>query len=144
MSNKNINKYVISLWIDALGGIATVMDQSLRVAYHQVYNFFILSCNIIKKIFNYIINNIIYLIINLQTLTEFLQIVNQATTVWNSGSVEKCQTLIKSALGITFVPIALLSTKHNDIVSTTIYYSYKVNHSQDTELHLKYDYSLWI
>lgn len=57
-------------------------------------------------------------------MSEFLQITNQATTVWNSGAVEKSLMLIKSALRIIFVPIALLSTKHNDIVSITNYYSY--------------------
>lgn len=64
-------------------------------------------------------------------MTEFLQITNQATTVWNSGAVEKSQSLIKSALKIIFVPIALLSTKHKDIVSITKCYSYQVNFSQD-------------
>ncbi|XP_046961263.1 uncharacterized protein LOC124530935 [Vanessa cardui] len=49
-------------------------------------------------------------------LTDDCQIKNNTTTSWTQGSIEKCQQLIKNALGIYFQPIALLTTLHNHVV----------------------------
>lgn len=39
------------------------------------------------------------------------------TTSWNYAAIEKAKELIESAIVIHFVPVALLTTKHNYIVS---------------------------
>lgn len=52
-----------------------------------------------------------------QTLTEECEIQNIVTNTWNHGCIEKAQSLIASANHVFFVPVALMSTKHNDVVS---------------------------
>ncbi|XP_059059270.1 uncharacterized protein LOC131852601 isoform X2 [Achroia grisella] len=56
-----------------------------------------------------------------KALNEDCQIVNTATSSWNAGAVKKAQSLIENAENIYFVPIALLSTQHNEIVLGDLY-----------------------
>ncbi|XP_050362296.1 uncharacterized protein LOC126781381 [Nymphalis io] len=49
-------------------------------------------------------------------LTYDCQIKNKTSTSWTQGCIEKSQQLIKNALRIYFLPIALLTTLHNYVV----------------------------
>ncbi|CAG5056626.1 unnamed protein product [Parnassius apollo] len=61
-------------------------------------------------------------------LTQDCQIKNNVTTVWNEGVTEKAEELIKLANRTHFVPIALLSSKHNDVVLGDLYLEMPDNH----------------
>ncbi|CAG9784573.1 unnamed protein product [Diatraea saccharalis] len=54
-------------------------------------------------------------------MTDDCEIKNEIATTWTAGAIEKAQTLIANASKIYFVPIALMSTKANDIVIGDLY-----------------------
>ncbi|KAL0849003.1 hypothetical protein ABMA28_013380 [Loxostege sticticalis] len=60
-----------------------------------------------------------------KTLTEECEIQNIVTNTWNHGCIEKAQSLIASANHVFFVPVALMSTKHNDVVLGDLYLDIK-------------------
>ncbi|XP_072936650.1 uncharacterized protein [Epargyreus clarus] len=56
-----------------------------------------------------------------KVISDDCQIQNAISTSWNKGSVDKCQELLKSAIRTYFVPIALMTTKSNDVVLGDLY-----------------------
>lgn len=52
-----------------------------------------------------------------QKVDDQCEIRDITSTSWNLGAIEKAKKLIESAIKIAFVPVALLTTNHNDIVS---------------------------
>lgn len=50
-------------------------------------------------------------------LSDLCEIKNEVSTTWSMGAIEKAQELITEAVKIYFAPIAMLSTKTNDVVS---------------------------
>ncbi|RVE53295.1 hypothetical protein evm_002128 [Chilo suppressalis] len=54
-------------------------------------------------------------------ITDDCKIKNKITTKWTTGAIEKAQMLIARASKIYFIPVALMSTKANDIVIGDLY-----------------------
>ncbi|XP_049869053.1 uncharacterized protein LOC126368880 isoform X2 [Pectinophora gossypiella] len=54
-------------------------------------------------------------------LTHDGQMKNKLSTTWNNGAIDKAKELIANASKKYFVPIAILSTKYNDIVLGDLY-----------------------
>ncbi|CAK1603376.1 unnamed protein product [Parnassius mnemosyne] len=61
-------------------------------------------------------------------ITQDCQIKNNITTVWNQGVTEKAEVLMNAAKRTHFVPLALLSSKHNDVVLGDLYLEMPDNH----------------
>nr|XP_053606486.1 uncharacterized protein LOC128672845 isoform X2 [Plodia interpunctella] len=51
-----------------------------------------------------------------KALTETCEIKNVCSRDWTKGAIDKAKELIASAKRLHFVPIALLSTDHNDVI----------------------------
>ncbi|KAI8427614.1 hypothetical protein MSG28_002101 [Choristoneura fumiferana] len=54
-------------------------------------------------------------------LNETCEIENQVCMTWNDGAIHKGQNLITTSKAIYFVPIAIMSTKGNDVVLGDLY-----------------------
>ncbi|XP_004929226.1 uncharacterized protein LOC101744759 [Bombyx mori] len=55
-------------------------------------------------------------------INESCEIENQICTNWNKGAIEKMQEIIKYSKRLYFVPVAVISTKENDVVLGNLYF----------------------
>ncbi|KAM3962797.1 LOW QUALITY PROTEIN: uncharacterized protein ACR2FA_003180 [Aphomia sociella] len=130
MSDSNHGQYVAVMWKNKWArGIVSLKSQFLIwLIDHGIYirpNEKTVYMNLpteYKKIPSKLFEASIHGVVPIdKILTEDCQIMNSITNEWNTGAITKIQSLIESALKIYFVPIALLSTQHNDIVLGDLY-----------------------